>query len=532
MATIIDLNSTVVAMQAELAAVKADQLTTASTLSTAMKETDSFFILFAGSLVFVMQAGFATLEAGSVRDKNVRNVLLKNALDACVGALVWYLFGYGIATGGNAFIGTTQGNFALSGLDDTMTDYSKGGYDWCAAPTAPHFQHAPNQWGIGSPFTMRRAPDTLWPTQICDPPNPQPVGRRISFFFSFTFAAAASTIVSGAVAERCQIGAYLIYTVFITGFIYPIVVHWVWDPTGFLSAFNSNHIVGGMIDFAGSGVVHMTGGIAGFVGASMLGPRLGRWDNPDEFEGHSTPLQIIGTFLLWFGWYGFNGGSTLYIHGYGRDMARVSVCTTLSAAMSGSTGLLIKKFFPEKLGGSHTYDVGHTCNSILAGLVGITAGCATVSAPGALLIGFLSSFVYHGASCLMRKLKIDDPLDAFAVHGACGCWACIATGLFSVKAYSYAPNSGSPMYATIGGSDGGAFTGETVGATLGAELVGVLIELVWVGGCSTILFGTLKATAMLRVSKEVEMAGLDASKHGGSAYTMSKFTVDAAHATV
>jgi len=203
------------------------------------------------------------------------------------------------------------------------------------------------------------------------------------------------------------------------------------------------------------------------------------------------------------------------------------VTTTMSAAMAGSTGLLIKKYLPEKMGGSHTYDVGHTCNSILAGLVGVTAGCATVSAAGALLIGFISAFVYHGASCLMRKLKVDDPLDAFAVHGACGFWACIATGLFSVKAYSYAPNSGHDWYAT-NGADGGAFTGETTGSLLAAELVGLIIMILWVGGTTTILFGTLKATNMLRVSKEVEEAGLDVSKHGGNAYTTSDAAMAAA----
>jgi len=158
--------------------------------------------------------------------------------------------------------------------------------------------------------------------------------------------------------------------------------------------------------------------------------------------------------------------------------------------------------------------------------VGVTAGCASVSAPGAIVIGFLSAFVYHAASCLMRKLKIDDPLDAFAVHGACGFWGCVSVGLFAVKAYSYVPNASNPMYAEIKGYDGGAFTGETVGAVLGAELVALIIEIIWVGGMSSILFGTLKMTGMLRVSKEVEEAGLDSSKHGGSAYTASK-AVDA-----
>jgi len=181
---------------------------------------------------------------------------------------------------------------------------------------------------------------------------------------------------------------------------------------------------------------------------------------------------------------------------------------------------------PSKLGGSGNYDVGHSCNSLLAGLVCITAGCASVSAPGAIVIGFLSAFVYHAASCLMRKLKIDDPLDAFAVHGACGFWGCVAVGLFVVKDYSYVPNSSSKMYIDIGGYDGGAFTGETKGAAIGAEIVALIIEILWVGGMSSILFGSLKLTGMLRVSKEVEEAGLDSSKHGGSAYTASK-AVDA-----
>jgi len=445
------------------------------TLGALIKEINAFYIFFCACLVFLMQCGFATLEAGSVRDKNVRNVLLKNALDACIGAIVWYLFGYGVATSGNAFIGSTSGNFALSGFvkGDTSADYSSGGTDW------------------------------------------------IDFFFSYTFAAAASTIVSGAVAERCQLSAYLVYTVFITGFIYPVVVHWVWNGTGFMSAFNADHILGGGIDFAGSGVVHMTGGVAGLVGAAFLGPRLGRWENPEEFEGHSTPLQILGTFLLWFGWYGFNCGSTLSLQTYGRDMARVAVTTTLSAATAGAFGLFLKKWLPPALGGSGLYEVGHTCNSILGGLVSITAGCSVLSPPSAILAGFIGAIVYHAASCLMRKLKIDDPLDAFAVHGACGAWGCIAAGLFAVQAYSYVPNSGNSMYK--GSAEGGAFTpiDQTNGSALGAELVALLIEIAWVGSLSAILFGTLKALGLLRVSKEHEHLGLDDSKHGGQAYRKS-----------
>jgi Amt family ammonium transporter len=400
----------------------------------------------------------------------VRNVLLKNVLDACVGLIIWYLFGYGLAGAGNSFIGNDAANFALSGLDD-ITSHANG-YNW------------------------------------------------IDFFFSYTFAAAASTIVSGAVAERCKLTGYIAYTFVITGFIYPVVVHWVWNSGGFLSAGNPEHILGGVIDFAGSGVVHMTGGVAGLVGAWWLGPRIGRWENPTEFDGHSTPLQILGTFLLWFGWYGFNGGSTLTLMGQANTMARVAVTTTICAAVSGATGVLIKKYFPKCLGGSGVFDVSHTCNSILGGLVGITAGCATLSAAGAFACGICSALVYHSASCLVRKLKIDDPLDAFAVHGACGFWGCLAVGIMTITPYSYAPNS-----AQAAAYDGGIFTGSTNGSLFGASLVGCLIEIAWVGGLSFILFGVLSKCGLLRVDEQDEIRGLDDSKHGGSAYKTGGGTV-------
>jgi Amt family ammonium transporter len=319
-----------------------------------------------------------------------------------------------------------------------------------------------------------------------------------------------------------QLSAYIIYTCVITGFIYPVVVHWVWDSSGFLAAGNPEHILGGVIDFAGSGVVHMTGGVASFVAAKILGPRIGRWENPAEFEGHSTPLQILGTFLLWFGWYGFNGGSTLTLHGNANTMARVAVTTTLSGAVSGCTGVLLKKFLPTSLGGTHVFDVGHTCNSILGGLVGVTAGCATFSAAGAFACGIVSAFVYHTGSCFSRKMKVDDPLDAFAVHGACGMWGCLAVGLMTLQPYSYAPNT-----AKAAEYDGGVFTGTTNGSLFAAQLVSVLIEVGWVGTCSTILFGTLSRLGLLRVDQADEIRGLDDSKHGGSAYktTTAKPTV-------
>jgi Amt family ammonium transporter len=448
-------------------------------------ENNTHYLLWAGAIVFLMQAGFATLSAGSIRQKNVKNILLKNLLDACMGALTWYFIGYGFAydanEGANGFIGRGPTNFMISDLSFGSADHG---------PTHAHG----NDW--------------------------------IAWYFQFAFAAAAATIVSGAVAERCALASYLIYTCFITGFIYPVVVHWVWDANGWLSAFNSGAVLTGCIDFAGSGVVHMTGGWAAMVGAKILGPRLGRFENPAAFEGHSTPLVIIGTFLLWFGWYGFNPGSTLMIHGYGRESARACVTTTLSAAAGGVSGLFIKKYFPAKLGGTAIWDIAHTCNSLLGGLVGITAGCSVVTPNHAILIGVISALVYHGASCMMRKLKIDDPLDAYAVHGACGYWGCLAVGLFAHVQYSYAPAEGHALRVGDGGvdlgPDAGLFMPGTRGMLFVTQLVVPLIEIVWVCTLSAIMFSVLKLCKIFRVSADEETAGMDVSKHGGTAYPIEE----------
>jgi Amt family ammonium transporter len=443
-------------------------------LSVAKAEADVHYILWASALVFLMQAGFATLSAGSIRQKNVKNILLKNLLDACMGALGWFLLGYGFAYDvdgppheTNPFIGTGSNNFALSGYDDKT---AKGVHDE---------GHGLASWA--------------------------------GFQFQFAFAAAAATIVSGAVAERCQLSAYLIYTVCITGFIYPVVVHWVWDGAGFLSVGNADAWGVGCIDFAGSGVVHMTGGWAAMVAAKILGPRTGRWEKPERFEGHSTPLQIIGTFLLWFGWYGFNPGSTLALHGNANVAARATVTTTLAGASGGVAGLFIKYYMPTSLGGTHVYDVGHTCNSLLAGLVGITAGCNVVSPWAAIVIGVVAAFVYHLASCTMRKLRIDDPLDAFAVHGANGAWGVIATGLFAVGSYAQDQYGGTQTEM-----DAGLFMPGTTGLLFGSQLAAVSVEIPWVVGMSFLLFTTLKLAGIFRVPMDQEEAGLDASKHGGS----------------
>ena len=221
---------------------------------------------------------------------------------------------------------------------------------------------------------------------------------------------------------------------------------------------------------------------------------------------------MLGTFILWFGWYGFNPGSTLAAHGTLNDptvgtaaAARSAVTTTLSAAVAGISGLFIKRFLPPFLGGSPgTYDLGHTCNSLLGGLVAITAGCSVVAPYGAIVIGFIAAWVYHGASCLMRKLWIDDPLDAFAVHGACGAFGCIMIGFFATKEYAYAP-------------DCGVFYGGN-GTLLGVQIAGVVIEILWVTTLSGIMFMVLKLAGILRVSEEDERGGAVVSELGGGAY--------------
>merc|ERR1719181_475059 len=324
------------------------------------------------------------------------------------------------------------------------------------------------------------------------------------FFIQCGFAAAAATIVSGAMAERTALTGYICYTTIITMFIYPVVVHWVWSGEGWISAFNSDAFLGGVQDFAGSGIVHMTGGNAALVGAMIVGPRTGRFDEkkkPLPMPGHSTTLQVMGTFILWLGWYGFNPGSTLGLSspGYARDAARVVVTTTLSAATGGVTVILL-----EKLCGDKTWNVGAVCNGILGGLVSITAGCSVLMPWAAVIAGFIGGFVYFGSSkCVLKMCKVDDPLDAFAVHGACGFWGVTAVGLFAAKDYAYA-------------SGPGLFYGS--GKALGCAIVTLLVEIVWVAAMSLIMFFPLKLTGLLRVSAEIEAAGMDVSKHGGAAY--------------
>ncbi len=407
------------------------------------KALDTGFMVFSGYLVFFMQLGFAMITAGSVRTKNVKNVLLKSAMDACVGAVAYYIFGYAFAYGSKgAFIGHRK-------------------------------------------FAITR-------------------GALADFFYQWTFAATAATIVSGSVAERTSFYAYMAYAFFLTGFVYPVVSHWVWGD-GFLQ----NIFQVGVIDFAGCSVVHMVGGFAGLIGAAIVGPRIGRFNSAGEVQalpGHSATLVTMGTFVLWFGWYGFNPGSAMGLSGdkY-RIVERCAVNTTLAAAAGGLTTLVVKKLT------DYFFDLLSVLNGILAGLVAITASCAFVETYAALIIGAVGALVYMGTAKLMLKVRIDDPLEAFPVHGAAGFWGLIAVGLFN-------RNDLQGLAGRKSNCGGLFYGGPNVGKLLGINLLGGLIVIVWTIGLITPMFLLLNHFDLLRISRDEEIIGNDVSKHGGAAY--------------
>ena len=401
--------------------------------------------------------------AGSVRQKNVKNIMLKNLLDACGGAIGFFSVGYALAYGDDGkFVGVSREKYFLN-------DY----------------------------------------------------GNYIDFFFQFTFAATAATIVAGTVAERCKMSAYLCYSLFLTGFVYPVVVHAIWNSAGFLSAFNDNPVRGvGMIDFAGSGVVHMTGGATALVAAIILGPRIGRFYDedgntlakPHEFPPHSVALQVLGTFILWFGWYGFNPGSTLAISpaGYGDVAALCAVTTTLSGASGAVSAMFLDTLLGFLAEGEAEYDLSMAMNGCLGGLVSITAGCSVLEPWAAVLTGILGGMVYVFSSKLLVKLKIDDVVDAIPVHFFCGIWGCIATGLLA------APRHTDLAY---GATNCGLFYSN--GNLLVNEIIGIGFIILWVGGVMTPFFIGLNVLGMFRVDPLEEKVGMDISHHKGTAYDMT-----------
>lgn len=340
----------------------------------------------------------------------------------------------------------------------------------------------------------------------------------VSFFFQWTFAATAATIVSGSVAERTSFYAYLGYAFFLTAFVYPVVSHWVWDSKGWLTSFKVNpdelFLGVGVIDFAGCSVVHMVGGLAGLCGAAIVGPRLGRFDtegNVIPMPGHSATLCTLGTFILWFGWYGFNPGSMLSATST-NDLAVIARCavnTTLSGAAAGLTVLAAIKIR------DHVFDLLAVLNGVLAGLVSITAVCYGAEPYGAIVIGIIGAFIYMGAAWVLLKLKIDDPLEAFPIHGACGAWGCFAVGLFSNKgpqtlAGFLQGQDDEPLYW-------GAFYGGG-GKLLAANIVAIIVIAAWTCGLIAPFFLIMNLLGLLRIPQADEILGNDISKHGGSAY--------------
>ncbi len=395
---------------------------------------DNVWVIVAAALVFMMQAGFALVEAGFTRAKNAGNIIMKNFMDFSVGALVYWAVGFGLAYGAS----TLGGWVAYGGMGDAFFVADKG--------------------------------------------------LSVSWFFQVVFAATAATIVSGAMAERTKFSSYLLYTTAITGFIYPIVSHWVWSGQGWLGDL-------GFIDFAGSGVVHMTGGLAALAGVLAIGPRIGKYDkngNAKAIPGHSLVFGALGVFILWFGWYGFNGGSTLAA--VGADFASVAVTTTLAGAAGATAAMFTAWVYP-------VYgkpDPGLTLNGALAGLVGITAGTHTVSNFGAVVIGMVAGIVVVAGIVALDKMKIDDPVGAIAVHGISGAWGVLAVGLFDING-------------------GGLFYGGGAGQ-LGTQAIGVLAIAAWSFILSSVVFRTIKRVFGLRVSPEEEIAGLDRVEHGTAAY--------------
>ncbi|KAL0548080.1 hypothetical protein IC582_012521 [Cucumis melo] len=442
-----------------------DQFTTVTkNFSDTRNALDNTYLLFSAYLVFSMQLGFAMLCAGSVRAKNTMNIMLTNVLDAAAGGLFYYLFGYAFAFGSpsGGFIG--RHNFGLTSFPTSTADYSVFLYQWA-------------------------------------------------------FAIAAAGITSGSIAERTQFVAYLIYSSVLTGFVYPVVSHWFWSPDGWAGVMKSDgHLLfgSGVIDFAGSGVVHMVGGIAGLWGAFIEGPRIGRFDHNGRsvaLRGHSASLVVLGTFMLWFGWYGFNPGSFTKIlvpyttgnfYGQWSAVGRTAVTTTLAGCTAALTTLFGKRFL------SGHWNVTDVCNGLLGGFAAITAGCSVVEPWAAIICGFVAAVVLISCNRIAEKVKYDDPLEAAQLHGGCGAWGVIFTALFATEEYvtEVYGGSGRPYGLLMGGG----------GRLLAAHLIQILVIVGWVSATMGPLFYVLHKLKLLRISTEDEMAGMDLTRHGGFAY--------------
>jgi Amt family ammonium transporter len=392
------------------------------------------WMLIAGILVFFMQAGFTLVESGMTRSKNAVNIAMKNLLDITVGSLTYWFVGYSLMYGDSK-----NGYFFWSGLMQ---------------------------------------------------------GEGADLFFQTMFAATAATIVSGAIAGRTKYSTYAIFTLVMTAFIYPIAGGWEWN-NGFLNT--ASFMPAQFIDFAGSSIVHSVGGWAALVGAYMVGPRIGKYVDGKviPFPGHNQILATLGVFILWLGWFGFNGGSQLAWGGPDAIAAsNVVLFTNLSAASGGLGALVTTWIWYGKP------NLVQSLNGALAGLVSITAGCGNMTAVGSVFAGLIGGIiVVFSIEFIEKKLRIDDAIGAASVHGVAGVWGTLVIGLWGVDG-----DTGIGLF-----NGGGA-------SQLGAQAIGVLAYAIWASFLAFLVFGVLKKTIGLRVSEEVEIAGLDESEHGSIAY--------------
>ena len=400
------------------------------------KEAFAIWFLIGAALVFFMQCGFAMVETGFTRAKNAGNIIMKNLMDFCIGAPVFVLLGFGLMMGEECLGGLV--GMPTLGL---LTDYEGNAANWS------------------------------------------------SFVFNLVFCATAATIVSGAMAERTKFSSYCIYSAVISAVVYPIEAGWIWNPNGWL-------VTRGFHDFAGSTAIHMVGGIAALIGAIMVGPRIGKYTvdkktgkkKPNAIPGHSLTLGALGVFILWFGWYGFNGAAATST----SSLASIFVTTTLSPAVATVVTMIftwIKDGNP---------DVSMSLNASLAGLVAITAPCDCTNALGSMIIGAVSGIlVVVAVEVIDKKLHIDDPVGAVAVHCVNGVWGTIAVGLFSTGA----DGVGKGLFY------GGGFK------QLGIQLVGFLAVAAWATVMMILTFTLIKKTNGLRVSRDEEIKGLDATEH-------------------
>jgi Amt family ammonium transporter len=456
-------------------------------------DINAAFTLSSGYLVFFMHCGFAMLSIGCVRAKFAKHISMLILVDACASGIAWYLFGFAFAFGDKTD--------PAASLDQQTFGLNAG---LTGAVSVNNAFVGTRYFALGNNF---------------------PMNSYYLFFFQWTFAATACTIVSGAIAERAKFESYIFYSFFMAAWVYPVIVHASWSTSSYIGAFrNSGRLLfgTGAIDYAGSGVVHMTGGIAAAVGCAILGPRIGRFradGTAVEYAAHNYSLFLLGVMILWFGWYGFNPGSSTAIlpAGFSTPTQLSAVNTTLAPCASGLTGLFVKAIITKIKHGHRNYDLMTFGNSVLAGLVAITSACSTVYPWAAIIIGIVAGFVYNLGSTVSIMLRLDDPLDAIAVHAWNGTWGLIAPGLFAAQSLI------ASAYGTRTDNGGdrvfyGCFMKGGNGNLLGAQLVDVCFIAGWTAVNMGLFFGLLKVCGMFRVDPKDEEEGLDHSYHGGSAY--------------